>query len=184
MDSDDPITFALSGELSAMSNPDLITTWATIFIAAMGVIIAVTVAVAARKHNRLSFRPLVYCGIDSNMRGTSITVANAGTGPAKIKKFSLNWGEAEPEFDSPQQLSNFFFRELSLPNGEVYYKIIRTGFVLAVGDEIVIIGLSTKKDEATEQEYTAWLSALASFKVHVEYESIYGERFTCDKGST
>lgn len=182
MPTDDPVTFTLAREM--MSTPELIIAWTGIIISVTGVIIAVIIVITSRKHNRLSFRPLLTSGFDSDNDGVYLRLANRGTGPATITKFDIHYQNKDANFNNPKEVNEFFSTELKerILNGSYSQKIIKPGFVLGANTEISIAAIQKKKPSLSKEDYASWLATLSEFSIRGEYESIYGENFSFSYG--
>jgi hypothetical protein len=107
------------------------------------------------------------------------TLENAGPGPAIVKshKFFFNLDEVGNSAD-PGALLKQLKEIMTKEHLDDFNKfIILADYVLPPGKALNLITISYPKDSIQSQR--AW-STLMKFDSEVEYESIYGERFTTD----
>lgn len=155
--------------------------WAAIIaVCALGV--SFYQASATRRHNRLSVRPhLVVSADKSNDNGRAMFVArlkNNGLGPAVVRKYEIFLdGSLFPIGDSGVVASTVA-SVLGRPTPHVAYHRIGVGDSIAKDQELIL--LSVGFSCTSQQDYQLAMKAFERITSHIQYESMYGQSFSCD----
>ena len=125
-----------------------------------------------RRHNRLSVKPLL--DFNRNVRPDKILISlkNHGVGVAVINSIHITNNEETDYFgrDSLEGLAKKY------STGDLYYEFIQAepGTALAAGDEVRLLMVNLQNASAEERKALAYM--LGESRIHVKYESIYGEK--------
>lgn len=156
----------------------LLTVISSVIVAIVGIVSILFTFFSIRQqqeHNRKSVQPL--CNVGSSMikSKVSLTLKNVGNGPMIIKGFKY--------LDESEKSSNNirdFMPEGKLPSGTIWVAPADDR-VLELNGTINLL-LFQKKESMDEEQYKndrKWLlKAIAGLKIFVEYESLYGEKFS------
>ena len=132
----------------------------------------------SRKHNEISVRPhlLIHYYIESQIPLT-IEIKNVGLGPAIIKSVNACFGHVCFAIHSAPTMLRMI--KLLIPeNPDFTYKceLFSQYSVIAPGESIKWLILTSKTDQ--EGVFKAINSNLNSFKIHIQYQCMYGNNFS------
>lgn len=164
--------------------PSDIAAVASAVTAVIALFVALWTTHVQRVHNRRSVTPhldFVY-GI-TDIGPLALSLLNNGIGPAKLLKFLVTVGETRAQ---PKQLFDVWHHAFELVDFSCPASTNEPipGQYIAPGTRLLLVDYGpdlecTEIDNITASEQIrAFEKALRSFTVQVEYESVYGQRFT------
>ena len=169
-----------------MDNPtacNQITVYVPIFIALVALVFTFLQIRAWKKHHRLSVTPhLIITFYSSNVdeKGMRFELKNSGTGPAIFKTLTVSKNNGKScEIKTARDLITFD-KFLGIEENILHYKQFDEDSWLKVDYSGVLLGMQAKclNDEKAIEIFRKVAFELG-FKI--EYESIYGEKFTCNR---
>lgn len=153
-------------------NADTVTAICGVVIAVASLGVSAYVALATRKHNRLSVRPLLGLAITFPVGATAgLRLTNSGLGPARIISSRLAAaGEQFEEFNKPN-VDRLRERLAVRPHaatlgGQPFLDTDHQQFLLSVD----------RYDPGEHAEFRRLIEE--ELQLEIQYESIYGQRFT------
>ncbi len=156
---------------STFDNSDWIA-FASAITAIVSLLIGVYQAYLMRRHNRLSVKPHLDLFMDCTESEFRLSVRNDGLGPALIISAKIKLNDARYDLFKSDEV-NRLVEELAIFNNLNINEINKTTFrgktSLRSGAELDFIKFSYNANDSEPK-----------FASHIEYESMYGERFVCN----
>lgn len=166
-----------------ISTVDFLTRNAALIVSLCALFLTITELFTARKHNRLSVKPLLTTftsfDIDSAEPDETICTAhllNTGLGPAIIKEFEFLLDNNPLRIQDPQEMNPVLFNEFGqqLVSSKTRTTILRKMSVLAKDQKLMVAKLVIKSPTSVQ------LEAIKRFNLWIKFESAYGESFIYD----
>jgi hypothetical protein len=159
-----------------LTNADILSILALI-VAVLAMISTAWQAAIAREHNRLSVKPFLDWGRNRN-HGSQLTLefVNNGIGTAIVKKFSLTYGDGVFPIEK-LELPAVIHRELGECRLFVCWRVLTPDSPVRV-EEVFHIFECTPLPTDTADDQNSVIFFMDRVGVTIEYESLYGERFT------
>ncbi len=156
---------------------NVVTTIATVVIAVAAVAVGIWQSLAARKHNRLSVRPLLVTEVncDTTLRGFGVWIANKGVGPATVTDFRV-LVDGKDETASPPNRWRQALITLDLNYPFVQHFSLQTGTAISPGERLPLI--TAEQNQIDEQMRLHMKQRLPRIGCVVAYKSVYEEPFT------
>jgi hypothetical protein len=155
---------------------NVVTTIATVVIAVTAVAFGICQSLAARKHNRLSVRPLLVTEVncDPTMRGFGVSVANKGVGPAIVTDFRV-LVDGQDETASLPNLWQQALRTLDLNYSFLQHFSLQKGAAISPGECLPLI--TAEPNEIDEEMRLHMKKLLPRIGCVISYKSVYNESF-------
>ncbi|MFE9190082.1 hypothetical protein ACFYL6_10770 [Micromonospora sp. NPDC007208] len=137
-------------------------------IAVASLVVSITEARASRRHNFQSVRPLLSLDclrLNSGLAG--IRIRNAGLGPAIIRVTTLYLDGDEVGPWEKQVVDPLRGTFAAWPN----FSTLRAGKPIPVGQKLMILAV---EDYEPARDAEFWAAVTQRIRIHVQYESIYG----------
>ncbi|MBI5203795.1 MAG: hypothetical protein HZA11_02635 [Nitrospirae bacterium] len=133
-----------------------------------------------RKHNRISVKPHLTTWEESNPQEGHYKVAlhNNGIGPALIKNFTIKVDGEIIEGEKTEKIEKaleILFPNLGYTSNHSWFQ---EGYAMSANEGKTIVEISFQNPEKVNPSVVK--SAIERADVIVEYESMYGEKFTFD----
>jgi len=155
-----------------------ITAIGTVVIAVAALIVSIWENVAARKHNRLSVRPLLRVDCLGERQGPlSVTLVNSGVGPAIVESFTakLN-GETIPS--SELHPVDCALKRLGVAPEDYIYFTPWPGEAVSAGEKLTLLTFpKTAEDRVAADRMKDLLPKIC---LRIVYKSIYDEKLVFD----
>lgn len=156
-----------------------------LFVSAAALALGIWGGVEARRHNRLSVRPIIQFERiwlpHEPWPQVGIYIANHGTGVAFVESVTVQVdGEPVPSGDSGGFAEAA--RMLILADHPDFPIKFVTSMREAVPPEDVILLFGIDDEDYTEERTAILRDALSRISMHVEYQSIYGDSYESDMG--
>lgn len=116
--------------------------------------------------------------MDDNVTVESIDLINCGTGPAKIKSFTV-YIDGRPIHKTKKEdnIWDCTFQALGCPSLPSSWFEYDKNEVVAINEKETIVGID-KEDEKDTTTVTAWKKVIPRITINIVYTSIYDEEFT------
>jgi hypothetical protein len=147
----------------------------TVVIAVAALVVSIWENAAARKHNRLSVRPLLRVDCLGERQGPlSVTLVNSGVGPAIVENFTaeLN-GESLPS--SELHPVDCALKRLGVAPEEYVYFTPWPGEAISAGEKLTLLTFPKTAEDRVAAERLK--SLLPKICLCISYKSIYDEKF-------
>lgn len=161
--------------MTEFETAQVVTASAAVFIAFLALFLSILEASRARKHYRLSLKPMLVLDITKGNNPTmaAVSVVNSGLGPARINsmKVFLSGKEVDTDDEAFKSLLESLLGDLSVR--QISVSIINIGYVLrsAQACQLVKVVLATE-EKSSPKELARRLDAV---DVSIEFESFYKE---------
>lgn len=155
----------------------VVTTVATVVIAVAAVVVGVWQSLAARKHNRLSVRPLLVLEVncDPTLRGFGVWIANKGVGPARVTDFRVLVDGKDETASVPNRWQQALIT-LDLNYPFVQHFSLQPGTAISPGEIMPLI--TAEQNQIDENMRLHMKQRLPRIGCIVAYKSVYEEAFT------
>ena len=148
-------------------------------IALCAVVLTIWQANVQRRHNRLSVKPYLTTWSHREDKGLQIDVLNNGIGPALIKTFKVYVDSHEINGQDLEVVRKAVKVLFANYNHEVpYNSFLSEGYMMSAKEVRCLVSINFLGPNYPAVEEIA--HAGKRVKVHIEYESIYTERFVYD----
>ncbi|PLX95576.1 MAG: hypothetical protein C0620_03920 [Desulfuromonas sp.] len=154
--------------------PETAISLASAFIALLALGVAIWQGIIARKHNRLSVKPILaidtFLSLDHETIG--IKLRNNGVGPLILKNISFQRGSVRAS------LNDGSFKNMlpALANRDFNFTGTSPGFSLVPNESFWLISTSRHSDQNGLMDIL--FDSLTGITIKFEYESVYQERFS------
>ena len=149
----------------------------SVVIAACALATSIWQGVIARKHARLSAKPIVEATVNGRS-AAGIEIKNSGLGPALLKHVSANYQSVSYNLSRSSEIKALIDALIPDPSIRLNINTVIPGpdSTLAAGESIHI--LSAKTDDWPQM--TSMLArSFAQLELALVYEDIYGKSFSC-----
>lgn len=159
-------------------NSDRITSFAAIIVAVAAIAVSLWQGIDNRRHNRLSVKPKLQIVFRADPQGDAeIILRNDGLGPASIRNFEV---KLDNKLLDKVSLSAIFelVRIMELDSVPFTFDPIVNTTTIRAGDQANI--LVFKYDESIDMPSIVRIlrEHVNRLDLYIEYESMYGEKFT------
>jgi len=130
-----------------------------------------------RRHARLSAKPIIEAEAHAN-QDPGIAIVNSGIGPARLMKLTVLFGDQSFNLltDAGHQKLTEALVADPLDRELVHHYVPRFGSAIAVGQRMPLVEIPAARDNYRLSGQLA--TTYREMTLHVEYESIYGERMS------
>ena len=156
---------------------DTVITISSVAIALAALFIAVWQGFETRKHNRLSLTPKLDLVREDRKEAEIIGIfmESKGLGPAKVKDIVISIGEKRYDINQLEGMMDVLNR-LDINKTWIQYYLYGEGHFLPVDSKRYIL-IGADRDRVRAETEHKLQRALSKVKVHIEYESVYGDKY-------